>query len=147
MRASDNCLALIKKFEGFSAKPYLCPAGVPTIGYGSTRDTDGKPISMTHPVITEAQAKALMLATLVTYEGAVNRYVKVPLTQNQFDALVDFAYNAGTKALLTSKLLIKLNAGKYVEASQEFPKWVYAGGKKLPGLVRRREAEKELFLS
>lgn len=147
MRASDNCLALIKKFEGFSAKPYLCPAGVPTIGYGSTRDTDGKPISMTHPVITEVQAKALMLATLVTYEDAVNRYVKVPLTQNQFDALVDFAYNAGTKALLTSRLLVKLNAGKYVEASQEFPKWVYAGGKKLPGLVRRREAEKELFLS
>lgn len=104
-KASDKCIALIKEFEGFKSHPYLCPAGIPTIGYGSTRDTDGKPISMSHPPITEAQAKALMMATLVTYENAVNRYVKVPITQNQFDALVDFAYNAGAKNLLNSTLL------------------------------------------
>lgn len=138
---------MIKQFEGFSAKPYLCPAGVPTIGYGSTRDTDGKPITMQHPPITETQARALLAATLVTYEDAVNRYVKVPLNQNQFDALVDFAYNAGAKNLLTSTLLKKLNAGDYAGASKEFGKWVYSGTKKLNGLVKRREAERQLFIS
>lgn len=147
MKASQKCIELIKRFEGFSAKPYLCPAGVPTIGYGSTRDTDGKPITMQHPPITEAQARALLAATLVTYEDAVNRYVKVPLNQNQFDALVDFAYNAGAKNLLTSTLLKKLNAGDYAGASKEFGKWVYGGTKKLNGLVKRREAERQLFIS
>ena len=147
MKASQECIELIKRFEGFSAKPYLCPAGVPTIGYGSTRDTDGKPITMQHPPITEAQARALLAATLVTYEDAVNRYVKVPLNQNQFDALVDFAYNAGAKNLLTSTLLKKLNAGDYAGASKEFGKWVYGGTKKLNGLVKRREAERQLFIS
>ena len=147
MKTSQACIQLIKKFEGFSAKPYLCPAGVPTIGYGSTRDTDGKPITLQHPPITEAQARALLAATLVTYEDAVNRYVKVPLNQNQFDALVDFAYNAGAKNLLTSTLLKKLNAGDYAGASKEFGKWVYGGTKKLNGLVKRREAERQLFIS
>lgn len=147
MKTSQKCIQLIKKFEGFSAKPYLCPAGVPTIGYGSTRDTDGKPITMQHPPITEAQAVSLLMATLVTYEDAVNRYVKVPLNQNQFDALVDFAYNAGAKNLLTSTLLKKLNAGDYAGASKEFGKWVYGGTKKLNGLVKRREAERQLFIS
>lgn len=146
MKASAKCLEIIKKFEGFSAVPYLCPAGVPTLGYGSTRDTDGKAISMAHAPITEAQANALMMATLVTYEDAVSRYVKVPLNQNQFDALVDFAYNAGAKNLLTSTLLRKLNAGRYAEASQEFSKWVYGGGTRLKGLIYRREAERKLFL-
>lgn len=147
MKTSQKCIQMIKQFEGFSAKPYLCPAGVPTIGYGSTRDTDGKPITMQHPPITEAQARALLAATLVTYEDAVNRYVKVPLNQNQFDALVDFAYNAGAKNLLTSTLLKKLNAGDYAGASKEFGKWVYGGTKKLNGLVKRREAERQLFIS
>lgn len=147
MKASQKCIELIKRFEGFSAKPYPCPAGVPTIGYGSTRDTDGKAITLQHPPITEAQARALLAATLVTYENAVTRYVKVPLNQNQFDALVDFAYNAGAKNLLTSTLLKKLNAGDYIGASKEFSKWVYGGGKKLNGLVKRREAERQLFIS
>lgn len=144
-KVSQQCIDLIKRFEGFKAKPYLCPAGVPTIGYGSTRDTDGKPITLQHPPITEAQAKALMMATLVNYENAVNRYVKVELNQNQFDALVDFAYNAGTKALLTSTLLKKLNAGDYDGASNEFLKWVHADGRALAGLVKRRNAERDLF--
>lgn len=146
-KASDKCIQLIKRFEGFSATPYLCPAGVVTIGYGSTRDTDGKPITMAHKAITEVEAASLMRATLVTYENAVNRYVKVELNQNQFDALVDFAYNAGAKNLLNSTLLKKLNAGDYAGASKEFGKWVYAGSKKLNGLVRRREAERVLFAS
>ena len=146
-KASDKCIRLIKQFEGFSSKPYLCPAGVATIGYGSTRDTDGKAITMAHKTITEAEAANLMRATLVTYENAVNRYVKALINQNQFDALVDFAYNAGAKNLLTSTLLKKLNAEDYAGASEEFGKWTFAAGKKLNGLVRRREAERQLFIS
>ena len=145
MKASINCINLIKKFEGFSAKPYLCPAKVVTIGYGSTRDTDGKAITMAHPAITEQQAIALMQSTLVTYEDAVSRYVTAYINQNQFDALVDFAYNAGAQNLRTSTLLKLLNAKDYEGASNEFSKWVYGGGKKLNGLIKRRLAEKELF--
>jgi GH24 family phage-related lysozyme (muramidase) len=88
----------------------------------------------------------IMRATLTTYEDAVKRYVSVNLTQGQFDALVDFAYNVGDQSLCTSTLLKKLNAGDYSGASAEFGKWVNGGGKKLPGLVRRREAERRLFL-
>lgn len=88
-----------------------------------------------------------MHETLVVYENAVNRYVIVAIKQNQFDALVDFAYNAGAKNLLNSTLLKKINKMDWLGASQEFGKWVYADGKKLKGLVERRKAEKELFAS
>lgn len=145
MKASFKCIDLIRKFEGFSAKVYRCPAGVLTIGYGSTRDTDGTPICASQPDITEAQASALMQATLVTYEDAVNRYVTAYINQNQFDALVDFAYNAGAQNLRTSTLLRLLNAKDYEGAANQFEKWVYANGKILNGLVKRRLAEKELF--
>lgn len=147
MKASSKCIDLIRKFEGFKAEPYLCPAGIPTIGYGSTRDAVGKAITMTHPAITELEAINLVLSTLKTYEDAVKRYVIVDLNQNQFDALVDFAYNAGAQNLRTSTLLKKLNAGDYAGASREFSKWICGGGKKLNGLIKRREAERILFLS
>lgn len=145
MKASDNCLAIIRQYEGFRAKPYLCPAGVWTIGYGSTRYADNRAVMPTDRAITQAQADAIMQATLVQYEDAVNRYAKVPLTQNAFDALVDFAYNAGAKNLLNSTLLRKLNLSDYAGAAIEFNKWVFANGSVLPGLVKRRAAEKALF--
>lgn len=147
MKSSTNCIAIIKAAEGFSSIPYRCPAGVATIGFGSTRDTDGKAITMQHPPITEQQAANIMASTLVTYEDAVKRYVTVPLTQNQFDALVDFAYNCGAQNLRTSTLLKKLNAGDYNGAAEQFIYWIYGGGKKLPGLVKRRMAERSLFLT
>ena len=148
MNVSEKCLALIREFEGFRSKPYLCPAGVPTIGYGSTRYEDGTPVTLNDDPIDQARANAIMRTTLAReYEPAVQRYVKVPLTQGQYDALVDFAYNAGAKNLLQSTLLKKLNAKNYAGASKEFEKWVYGGGKVLPGLVRRRKAEQALFLS
>lgn len=148
MNVSEKCLALIREFEGFRSKPYLCPAGVPTIGYGSTRYEDGTPVTLKDEPIDQARANAIMRTTLAReYEPAVQRYVKVPLTQGQYDALVDFAYNAGAKNLLQSTLLKKLNAKNYAGASKEFEKWVYGGGKVLPGLVRRRKAEQALFLS
>ena len=147
MKASNDCLALIKSCEGFSSKPYLCPAGVPTIGYGSTRYVDGRKVSLTDPHITVEQADEIMRSTLVEYENAVNRYVKVILTQGQFDALVDFAYNAGTQNLRNSTLLKMLNAGDYTGAAKQFERWVYADGKVLYGLVKRRKLESDLFLS
>lgn len=147
MKASEKCLDLIRRFEGFRSKPYRCPAGVPTIGYGSTRYADGTPVKLTDAPITQAQADDIMRATLGEYENAVNRYVTVPLSQNEFDALTDFAYNAGAKNLLNSTLLRKLNAGDRKGAAKEFDRWVYANGQVLPGLVKRRMAERVLFES
>lgn len=146
MRASENCLGLIRQFEGFSAKPYKCPADVWTIGYGSTRYADGRAVASSDPNITEQAAGALVLATLGAYESAVNDSVKVQLSQNEFDALVDFAYNVGAGNLRSSTLLKKLNAGDRAGSADEFLKWNKGGGKVLPGLVRRREAERKLFL-
>jgi lysozyme len=146
MNASDKCLALIRSSENFASKPYLCPAGIPTIGYGSTRYEDGRPVTLTDPPITAERANAILYSTLAgEYEKAVNRYVTVPLTQGQFDALVDFAYNAGAQNLRTSTLLKRLNAGDYDRAAAEFGRWVFGGGKVLNGLVTRRAAEKLLF--
>jgi lysozyme len=145
MKVSDCCLKLIRECEGFVSKPYLCPAGIPTIGYGSTRYADGTQVKLTDPPISTDQADAIMRATLVEYESAVNRYVTVPIDQNQFDALVDFAYNCGAKNLLMSTLLKKVNAVDFSGAALEFGKWVYANGKPLPGLVKRRYLEMQLF--
>jgi lysozyme len=145
MKASLKCIELIKKFEGFSAKPYLCPAKVWTIGYGSTRYEDGTPVKSTDKPIDESRAIQIMQETLKTYENAVSRYVTVNINQNQFDALVSFAYNLGNKALLNSTLLKRINEGNFLAANNQFMRWVYADGVKLQGLVRRREAERVLF--
>lgn len=146
MQASIDCLDIIEKSEGLRLNPYLCPAGVPTIGYGSTHYTNGIAVTLHDSSITKDQAISLMLDTLINYVSAVNRFVHVPLNQNQFDALVDFSYNAGIGALQTSTLLKLLNAHDYNGASNEFGKWVHADGKVLNGLVVRRELERKLFL-
>ena len=146
MKPSDNCLAIVRRFEGFRASPYRCPAGVPTIGYGSTRYEDGSKVSLTDPPITQERADQIMLSTLSTeYAPAVNRYVRASINQNQFDALTDFAYNCGAKNLLNSTLLKRLNDLRYDDAAEQFDKWVYADGKILAGLVKRRAAERILF--
>ena len=145
MKASEKCLELIRRFEGFRSKAYRCPAGVWTIGYGSTRYADGTRVHQSDPPITEVQADDIMRQTLGEYERAVDRYVSVFVNQNEFDALVDFAYNAGAKNLLNSTLLKKLNAGDRKGAAKEFERWVYADGQILGGLVRRRMAERVLF--
>lgn len=147
MKSSANCLSIIRVSEGCRLRPYLCPAGVPTIGYGSTRYADGRAVTLADAPITEAQADAIMLATLGEYEAAVSRYVQVPINQNRFDALVDFAYNAGAKNLLTSTLLKLLNAGDYDGAAGQFTRWVFANGQKLKGLETRRLLERQLFLA
>lgn len=146
MKTGQAGIDLIKRFEGFSGKPYRCPADIPTIGYGSTRYADGREVSMSDPPITEAQAVQLLADTLGRYEKGVTGLVTVPLTQSQFDALVSFAYNLGVGNLGNSTLLKKLNNRDYAGAANEFSRWVRGGGKILPGLVARREAERKLFL-
>ena len=136
-------LALLKEFEGCKLTAYPDPAtgGDPwTIGYGSTGPHVKRGVT-----ITQAEAERLLLADLDRFEQAVTRYVTVPLTQNQFDALVSFTYNCGQGSLQTSTLLRKLNAGDYAGAQGQFARWNRAGGKEMAGLTRRRSAEAELF--
>ena len=138
-----QAIELIKKYEGFSSKAYLCPANVWTIGYGTTR-VNGKPVT-SGMTCTEQQAEEYLKNDLQVFAKAVNRLVKVPLTDNQISALLSFTYNLGVGALEKSTLLKKLNEGSYWVAQAEFLKWIRAGGKILPGLVRRRGEEAELF--
>jgi lysozyme len=136
---------LIKQFEGLKLNAYMCPANVPTIGYGTTR-INGKPVQL-GTTITESRAVELLKTDLSIFEQAVNRNVSVPLTQNQFDALVSWTYNLGETNLRSSTLLRKLNARDYAGAADEFLRWNKSGGKELAGLTRRRAAERVLFLS
>jgi lysozyme len=147
-RISSKGIDLIKMFEGFSAKPYKCPAGVPTIGYGNTFYPNGKKVTMADKSITEKQATEFLSATLLTFEKYVDTYCIDTITQSQFDALVSFCYNLGPANLKSSTLLKKVNKNANDETIRaEFMKWVKAGGKTLPGLVRRREAEANLYFS
>ncbi|WP_313162558.1 lysozyme [Kosakonia cowanii] len=145
MRISDKGISLIKQFEGLRLTAYQDSVGVWTIGYGWTQPVDGKPIRL-GMTIKEETAERLLRTGLVGYESDVSKLVKVKLTQGQFDALVSFAYNLGARALSTSMLLQKLNAGDYAGAADEFPRWNKAGGKVVAGLTRRREAERAMFL-
>lgn len=147
MQTSAAGVSLIKGFESFFAKPYLCPAGVPTIGYGTTYYMDGQKVKLTDASITESAASALLANQLTgEYEPGVQHLVTIELRQCEFDALVSFAYNCGIRALATSTLLRLLNAGDKFGASQQFALWNKGGGKVLAGLVRRREVERVMFL-
>jgi len=141
MKISAKGLALIKEFEGCELTAYICPAGVLTIGYGST----GPHVS-SGQTITEAQAEALLLKDLVRFEKTVNEHVKVPMSQGAYDALVSFCFNCGEGAFAESTLLRELNEGKdpNAVAKAQLPRWTNSG---LAGLVRRRAAEVELFCS
>lgn len=146
MKASNKALELIKESEGLRLNAYRCSAGVLTIGYGHTKDVrEGLRI-------TEPEAETLLKMDLVDCESAVNKFVKVQLNQNQFDALVDFVFNFGETKFRLSTLLKKLNDGNYKEASEEFLRWNKAFDPKkkvyveLAGLTKRRTKEKELFL-
>lgn len=132
-------LSLIKRFEGLRLKAYICPAGVPTIGYGTTK---GVRMGQT---ITEEEAERLLREDVAVFERGVDEAVKVPLNPNQRAALVSFAYNVGLGAFRTSTLLRLLNKGDYAGAAKQFDRWTKGGGKVLPGLVKRRAAERELF--
>lgn len=137
-KISDTCVSLVKTFEGFRADAYKCPAGVWTIGYGHTEDV--KPGDK----ITEPQAAYLLRKELEEFSVKVDKLLK-KVSQNQFDALVSFAYNVGVSALGGSTLLKKHNAGDYDAAKDEFLKWNKAAGKELAGLTKRRLHESALY--
>lgn len=137
---SQRGLDLIENAEGLHLTAYQDDVGVWTIGYGHTR---GVRPGM---VITAADAQAYLRSDLNVAERAVNTLVTVDITQNQFDALVDFTFNLGAGDLAGSTLLRRLNDGDYDGAANEFGLWIHAGGKVEPGLVKRRNAEKALFM-
>ncbi|MCL8307605.1 MULTISPECIES: lysozyme [Pseudomonas] len=140
MRTSQRGLSLIKSFEGLRLQAYQDAVGVWTIGYGTTRGVNAG------MKISKEQAERMLLNDVQRFEPEVERLVTVPLSQNQWDALVSFAYNLGSANLESSTLRRLLNAGDYAGAADQFPRWNKAGGKVLPGLTRRRAAERELFL-
>ena len=145
-KISDKGVDLIKQFEGFSSKPYLCPAKICTIGYGATFYQNSKKITMADKPITEKEAIELLKFMLARFEQYVDSYCVDTLTQNQFDALVSFCYNVGPANLKASTLLKKVNANPNDETiREELKKWNKGGGKVLKGLTRRREAEANLY--
>jgi len=144
MKISKDGLNLIKEFEGVRLTAYKCPADVWTIGIGHT-SAAGAPEVKPGMKITLQEAYDILNSDLGQYEDAINKLVKVPLTQNQFDAVVSFVYNVGVGAFQKSTLLKKLNDGQYNAVPGELMKWTKAGGKELPGLVRRRRAEAALW--
>jgi lysozyme len=139
MKIGKKGLDLIKSFEGFEPKAYICPAGVLTIGYGTTSNVKK------NQIVTESQATDLLMKDCTKFEKVVNASVKVPLTQNQFDALVSFVYNVGPGNFQASTLLKVLNAGRYDQVAAQMLRWNKGGGKVLAGLTRRRKAEGVLF--
>lgn len=142
MKISQKGMDLVKSFEGLKLKAYKDSVGILTVGWGSTGShvTAGM-------TITKEQAEQLLKKDLERFEKGVCDLVKVPLNQNQFDALVSFSFNLGLGNLKSSTLLKKLNSSDYIGASKEFERWNRAGGKVLAGLTRRRVAERDLFLS
>jgi lysozyme len=147
MKTSINGIELIKKFEGFSDKPYLCPAGYLTIGYGHVIQEKERLNSQFSTLITKLKAEEILRNDLAKFEQAIKTLINVPLNQNQFDALVSFTFNLGAGALQRSTLRQKINRAEHQIAASEFFKWVYAGGKRLGGLVSRRSAESQLYLT
>lgn len=148
-KISQKGINLIKKYEGFYSKPYLCPAGVPTIGYGTTfnRKT-GKRVSLSDKPITEREAEELLRLDLDFFEKGVDRYTRDDISQHQFDALVSFAYNVGLGNLQRSTLLRKINNNpKEKGIVYQFTRWNRANGRILRGLTKRRQDEANLYFS
>jgi lysozyme len=147
MQINQDTLDLIKEFEGFRAKAYKCPAGVWTIGYGTTAmagvGIDPKP-GMT---VTEEEAEDLLEKTLDKFGEQIRPAITAPINNNEYGAFLSLAYNIGTGAFRKSSALRLFNAGDKAGAAKAILMWNKAGGKVLAGLTRRREAEKKLFLT
>lgn len=142
MKTSQKGIDLIKKHEGCKLEAYLCPAGVPSIGYGHTKNV------FLGTTITQAEAEALLREDLSYCESAVIRLVKKPINQNQFDALVSFVFNIGEGKFKTSTLLKVINNDPNDYAIKpQFQRWIFADGKTLPGLIDRRNEEAKLYFS
>ena len=148
MKISNRGLELIKDFEGLSLKPYLDVVNIPTIGWGNTFYEDGTKVTLKDKPITEERANELLeVIANRDFADKIFPKIRVPVSQNQFDAMVSLAYNIGVGNFLKSTLLKKVNAGDFAGASEEFLRWNKAGGKEVLGLTKRREREKQLFLT
>ena len=148
MRTSEAGISLIASSESFRGEPYRCPALIPTIGYGTTIYPNGKKVTMQDKPINEGTARGYLRYMVDNiYEEIIDKYVQVPLTQGQYDALVDFAYNVGEKTFKKSSILTKLNAKQYKQAYDTLDAYNKGGGKVLKGLKIRRDKEQALWLS
>lgn len=148
MRVTKKGIDIIKKYEGFSKVPYLCPAGVPTIGYGSTFYPSGKKVTIIDKPLSEEQALQMLIVIVDKFAIKVTKLLSKELSENQFNAVVSFAYNVGIGALSKSTLLKKINNNPSDKTIRdEFLKWNKAGGKVLNGLVKRRLEESELYFT
>jgi GH24 family phage-related lysozyme (muramidase) len=139
-------LELIKHFEGLRTTAYLDPVGIWTIGYGHT-SMAGPPPVYEGLTITAAEAETILQQDLDLFERGVAEALTIATRDDPFSAMVSFSFNVGLKAYRDSTLLRKHNAGDFAGAADEFLRWVYADGQILPGLVRRRQAERALYLS
>jgi lysozyme len=135
--------SLCRQYEGFRSKPYLCPAGIATIGYGSTYYSDGHKVTLEDAPMDEFNARALLMVELEhTYLPGVLRNCPILATdEKKCNAIVDFVYNLGIGRLQTSTLKRKINAQEWEAAQEQLMLWTKGGGKVLPGLVKRRRSE------
>jgi len=148
MKLNNAGYLLITEFEGFSAKPYLCPAKIPTIGYGNTYYPDGKRVTLLDKEITKVQAFEIFKAVADRFASKVSKLVTSPLNQNQFNALVSLAYNIGTGNFASSTLLKKVNANHNDKSiGLELKKWNKVNKKEVAGLTRRRNYEANIYFS
>jgi len=148
MKLNNEGYLLITEFEGFSAKPYLCPAKIPTIGFGNTYYSDGKRVTLLDKEITKVQAFEIFKTVADRFASVVSKLVTSPLNQNQFNALVSFAYNVGTGNFASSTLLKKVNSDHNDTSIElEFKKWNKANKKEVAGLTKRRLYESKVYFS
>jgi lysozyme len=148
MKLNNAGYLLITEFEGFSAKPYLCPAKIPTIGFGNTYYPDGKRVTLLDKEITRIQAFEIFKSVADRFGSAVSKLVTSPLTQNQFNALVSIAYNIGTGNFSSSTLLKKVNKNHNdITIVLEFKKWNKVNKKEVAGLTKRRIYEANIYFT
>jgi lysozyme len=138
---------LIQACEGFYPRPYVCPAGVWTVGWGATRGLDGQRVTRETPEIDRREGEELLARDLHRFSAAVDRLVKVVVGPRQRAALTSFAFNLGSGHLRNSTLLVRVNGDQWEDVPNQFMKWIYGGGRPLPGLVRRRRLEADLWQS
>ncbi|MBL0941587.1 MAG: lysozyme [Alphaproteobacteria bacterium] len=141
LQTSKRGIEMIKQFEGLKLRSYLCPAGYKTIGYGHMK----RFAISSDEEITEAQAENLLQDDLLRTEASLRRLIYALLSQNQFDALVSFTFNLGAGALQRSTLRRRVNDQCHDEVPREFRRWIFVGGRRSLGLLRRRNAEIELY--
>lgn len=138
----------IKQWEGFKSRPYNCPAGVPTIGYGTTHYIDGSSVKLSDSTITEYDATILMEHDISAIKVAIDCILDTELNENQESAIIDFVYNLGLTNFINSTLCKKIKQYSDDPAIEtEFNKWIYAKGKVLNGLIKRRKAESALYFT